>query len=231
MLLFARSENSTVRSTLRRWLLGLALTALPARAFAQAAADAPVAARVQPPVVVEEKRPAYPADGGGVRGDVAVMATIGPSGDVTAVELAGSVAPALDRAALQAAMGWRFKPAARGGVPVAARVQLLFHFDPPAEPPPAAVPAPAPAGSTTAQAQAREPPPVVLPLPAAASVPAGSDPGAARKGTRCAGRDGRRAAPAAQPRRLGLPDPRRAAGGGSACQRVGPAAPRARASC
>src|SRR5206468_7938344 len=88
-----------------------------------------------------------------------------PNGDVSGVALAGAVAPALDRAALQAAMGWRFKPAQRDGVPVAARVQLLFHFEPPAEPPPAPLPAPAPANAPAAQPA--EPPPVAVPLPVA----------------------------------------------------------------
>ncbi|HVV16200.1 MAG TPA: TonB family protein [Polyangia bacterium] len=163
MLPFVPFEKPSVRSPFRISVLGLALLALPARAFAQASADAPAARRVQPPVVVEEKRPPYPADGGGARGDVAVTATIGPSGDVSAVELTGGVAAALDRAALQAAMGWRFKPAQRDGVPVAARVQLLFHFEPPAEQP--AVPAAA--APNAAPAAAGGPPPIAVPLPAA----------------------------------------------------------------
>ncbi len=178
-------QNPKVRSLHRSWVLGVALATLPARAFAQAAADAPGASRVQPPVVVEEKRPPYPADGGGARGDVAVMATIAPTGDVSAVALAGAVAPALDRAALQAAMGWRFKPAQRDGVPVAARVQLLFHFEPPAEAPAAPPAAPPPPSPTAGQAQPAEPPPVAVPLPAApapatepAAPPAGKPPAA-----------------------------------------------------
>jgi len=163
LLPFALFQHSKIRAPLRHWALGLALAALPARAFAQAAPDPAAVPRVQPPVVVEEKRPPYPADGGGARGDVAVTATIGPSGDVSGVALTGGVAPALDRAALQAAMGWRFKPAQRDGVPVAARVQLLFHFEPPAEPPPA----PPPSGPTPGQTlPPASPAPVAVPLPA-----------------------------------------------------------------
>ena len=61
-------------------------------------------------------------------------------------------APPLNRAALDAATRWRFKPALREGVPVPSRVELLFHFEPPpppgarvAGPPPPAGAAPAPA--------------------------------------------------------------------------------------
>ncbi len=87
---------------------------------------------LQPPVVIEESRPPYPADAQGAKGDVAVAATITPRGDVSTVELTKGVAPALDQAALKAAAGWRFHPALRDGVPIASRVQLLFHFEPPA---------------------------------------------------------------------------------------------------
>ncbi|HVT06534.1 MAG TPA: TonB family protein [Polyangia bacterium] len=108
---------------------------------------------VEPPVVVEESRPPYPPDAEGAKGDVGVTATITPTGEVSGVDLASGVAPALDRAALKAAMSWRFRPALRDGVPIASRVQLLFHFEPP---PP-----------TTPQA----------PPPGTAAVPPGSVPG------------------------------------------------------
>ncbi len=164
-----RLYNQRCRSRLA-WGAALALgLALPLAGRAQ---DAPAAApKVQPPVVLEEDRPPYPPDGNGVRGDVAVTATISPSGEVSAVELGSGVAPPLDRAALQAAMRWRFKPALREGTPVASRVQLLFHFEPPAALPPApAAPAPAPA---TASPSGTPPAalPVAVPLPAAGPPP------------------------------------------------------------
>jgi len=88
---------------------------------------------VKPPEVIEENRPPYPSEALIDRpsGDVAVTATVGPAGDVNGVELTHGIVPALDRAALNAATRWRFRPAERDGVPVASRVQLLFHFEPP----------------------------------------------------------------------------------------------------
>jgi iron complex outermembrane receptor protein len=136
---------------------------------------------VQPPVVIEENRPPYPADAQAARGDVAVTATITSTGDVSGVELASGVVPALDRAALQAAMRWRFKPALRDGAPIASRVQLLFHFEPPAAPPPAA-PAAAPSAppASTPAASSGTPPPsppaTSAPLPVAVPLPASSPP-------------------------------------------------------
>ena len=115
----------------------------------RAAPPAVEAPYVQPPAVLEESRPPYPVEAQGAKGDVAVTATITPAGDVSGVELATGVAPPLDRAALKAAMSWRFRPALRDGVPIARRVQLLFHFEPPAAPPPEVQ---APAGPALATA-------------------------------------------------------------------------------
>jgi hypothetical protein len=52
-------------------------------------------------------------------------------------------------AAVQAALGWRYEPATRGGKPVAARIRVEIRFHPPisapnTEPAPEAAPAPAP---------------------------------------------------------------------------------------
>ena len=44
-----------------------------------------------------------------------------------------SVAPELDRAAMAAAGRWRFAPARRDGAPIASRIQLVFHFEPPTQ--------------------------------------------------------------------------------------------------
>ena len=132
--------------------------------------------RAQAPMVIEQTRPTYPPEAlpSRARGDVAVTATISPSGQVSGVELTQGIAPPLDRAALDAATRWRFKPALRDGVPVASRVQLLFHFEPPPEadassiasppPPPGAAPvgAPttpiAPIAATASDAPAPKPP-------------------------------------------------------------------------
>ncbi len=154
------------------------------------------APQVQPPVVLEESRPPYPPEAEGAKGEVAVTATISAAGEVTAVELQTGVAPALNRAALKAAMSWRFRPALRNATPIASRVQLLFHFEPPAAPPQIA------------------PLPVVAPLPAPSpSRASGSRPSAAT-GPGHARRERARAPSAAEPRRLRLPHPRRRARGG-----------------
>ncbi|HXU63323.1 MAG TPA: TonB family protein, partial [Polyangia bacterium] len=165
--MFRSVESHNRRGVPRGWrrlALLAALLATPAAARAQEPAG-----RVQPPVVLEESRPPYPPDGAGARGDVAVTATVSPAGDVTAVELSGAVAGPLDRAALQAAMRWRFKPALREGTPVASRVQLLFHFEPPAAPPPEAPPSPQPAPPQTAAAPVAVP--VAAPAPVAETPP------------------------------------------------------------
>jgi TonB family protein len=93
--------------------------------------------------VLEEQQPSYPQEGAasGARGDVAVNVDVDDEGNVTGVGLTRGVAASLDRAAIEAASHWRFRPALRGGVAVASRVQLLFHF----EPPPVITPLPAPA--------------------------------------------------------------------------------------
>jgi iron complex outermembrane recepter protein len=118
--------------------------------------------------MLEESRPAYPAEAlpGGARGEVTVTATVSATGEVSGVELASGVVPALDRAALEAATHWRFRPATRDGAAVASRVQLLFHF----EPPPPAVPAPAP--ESAAAVSARSEPAAAEAAPASAPKPA-----------------------------------------------------------
>ena len=114
-------------------------------------AGAPDSSQVEPPQVVERQQPAYPTEVVGVRGDVAVNVDVDLAGNVTGVVLAHGAAPPLDRAALEAASHWRFRPALRGGVAVASRVQLLFHFEPPVPPP---QPAPAPAAQAAQAAPA-----------------------------------------------------------------------------
>jgi TonB family protein len=114
------------------------------RAHAQEAG----ARTVEPPQVLEQQQAAYPreAAASGAHGDVAVKVGVDMEGNVTGLEIVRGVAPALDRAAIEAASHWRFRPALRGGVAVASQVQLVFHFEPPAAatpaPPPAFAPAP-----------------------------------------------------------------------------------------
>jgi TonB family protein len=128
--------------------------------------------------VLEQQQPAYPlgAADSGTRGDVAVNVEIDAEGNVTGVVLAHGVESRLDRAALEAASHWRFRPALRDGVAVPSRVQLLFHFEPPAptapQPAPASPPKPEPAILPAAlpPPPAPESPASPTPVPAALDV-------------------------------------------------------------
>jgi TonB family protein len=117
---------------------------------------------------VEQAQAAYPQEAvaSGAHGDVSVKVGIDTEGNVTSVELSRGVVPALDRAAIEAASHWRFRPALRAGVALASRVELLFHFEPPVPPQEPSAPTQEP---TT-------PPVAVAPVaPAAPAAPAALD--------------------------------------------------------
>jgi iron complex outermembrane recepter protein len=121
----------------------------------------------EPPAVLESPQPSYPGEALalGTRGDVAVNVDVDAAGNISGVSMVRGVAPALDRAAMEAAARWRFQAARRAGLAVPSRVQLLFHFEPPAAPSPLApLPRPAPVA----------PPPAAL--PSASALAAGSAP-------------------------------------------------------
>jgi iron complex outermembrane receptor protein len=147
--------------------VGLPAAAIAAPASSESAAPLGAATLAVPPIPIDQIRPAYPAEAlaSRARGDVAVTATISSSGEVSGVELARGAAPPLDRAALDAATRWRFKPASRGGAPVPSRVELLFHFEPPPE-------AAAAVGSTSPPAGAAAPAAVQSPVETPAPKPA-----------------------------------------------------------
>jgi protein TonB len=75
--------------------------------------------------------PDYPSDARrrGEEGVVRLALRIAVDGTVTSAEVASSSGiPALDRAALEAARRWRFQPATRAGMPVAATLSTAVHF-------------------------------------------------------------------------------------------------------
>lgn len=75
--------------------------------------------------------PAYPAESRrrGEEGLVRLILRIGPDGRVMQAEVeTGSGYPALDRAALDAARRWRFRPATQAGLPVQATLTTGVHF-------------------------------------------------------------------------------------------------------
>ncbi len=84
-----------------------------------------------PPALQYEAPPAYPAEAArdGIQGTVRIRAHIDTEGQVTAAEVVGSSGdPRLDEAARVAALAWRFRPATRGGRPVAAWVTRNVRF-------------------------------------------------------------------------------------------------------
>ncbi len=87
---------------------------------------------------------------------VPVVVTVDERGEVAEVALEASVAPAFDKAALEAAKRWTFEPARRDGKPVTAKVRGLVRFaglPATSTPPPPVTPAPVAAAATAPPAE------------------------------------------------------------------------------
>ncbi len=108
-----------------------------ARPGAPNAAAAPAAAATggaSAPRPLSSPAPVYPRGAlrNSVSGDVQLRIEVGADGVPTEVEVVGSSRNReLDRAAVQAVRRWRFQPAMRNGVPVAASVQQTISFEAP----------------------------------------------------------------------------------------------------
>lgn len=94
---------------------------------------APSAPPAPPPPTLEPPQPidvrvAYPPGGEG-RHTVVVEVAVGADGFVHGVSVVRGP-PLFSDAALQQAKGWRFRPATRDGVPVAARLRFAVDFEP-----------------------------------------------------------------------------------------------------
>jgi len=77
------------------------------------------------------RAPAYPPDAAarGERGSVTLRLTISRDGTVTDVAVDRSSGyPSLDRAAVEAAWAWHFRPALRDGFPITSAVRQTVHF-------------------------------------------------------------------------------------------------------
>lgn len=116
-------------------LLGAAAWAGPEQPGAEQGTDTLVR-----PVLVSGSMPAYPESGRvlGIQGVVLLEALISDKGEVVAVEVARSLHPDMDRAALQAVLGWMFEPARRDGeaIFVTARIPIRFVLVPARDVPP-----------------------------------------------------------------------------------------------
>jgi serine/threonine-protein kinase len=82
------------------------------------------------PVRVWAVNPVYPdvARAAQIEGDVLVLAVIGPDGRVTQAEILRSVHPALNEAARQAVLQYRYTPGLRNGVPATFKIQVPISF-------------------------------------------------------------------------------------------------------
>jgi len=85
----------------------------------------------EPPQLIEYSAPEYPplAREAGIEGTVAIRVLVSEEGKVLdATVLQSDVTPAMDQAAVQAAMKCRFRPAKQRTVPVKAHVMIPFQF-------------------------------------------------------------------------------------------------------
>ena len=121
------------------------LLASPAEAQPAPAPPPAVPSGILAPKLLSDPLVPYPA---GATGDVTVLLTLTVNADGTV----RTVVPAeenlpFSELAVNAAMGWRFEPATRDGVPLASkiRMEVVFHAPaPPAPPEPVPVPVPVP---------------------------------------------------------------------------------------
>jgi TonB family protein len=88
-----------------------------------------VGEEMQPPKKIQHVDPIYPseAQASRVQGVVVVEATIGTDGSVTDARILKSI-PALDQAALDAVMQWRYTPTLLNGEPVVVVMSVTINF-------------------------------------------------------------------------------------------------------
>ncbi len=94
------------------------------------AADAcPDAATRPQPLAMPSPRYTDAARAAGITGRVRVAIDVDAEGNVTSVEVIGSLDPGLDEAAIEAARAARFRPATHCGQPIAARFTVAIRFE------------------------------------------------------------------------------------------------------
>lgn len=102
-------------------VVGIAVFSVPVRA--EAAFD-------DPPTPLRTQAPRYPdaLRKDGITGMVSISVTIDEKGSVAAATVTKSTNAGFDDAALEAVKQWKFKPAKKGGQPVAVTVVLPIRF-------------------------------------------------------------------------------------------------------
>ena len=103
-----------------------------ADAGADAGADAD-AETLHPPHLLDAPPPAYPMgrESEGLHPTVVLRITVTAQGEVTDIVVEHSAGADFDAEAVRAVMRWTFDPATRGDTPVASRVRVAVHFEPP----------------------------------------------------------------------------------------------------
>ena len=84
---------------------------------------------VDPPRKIHDAPPTYPpaARTAGIEGLVILDATVGPTGEVSDIEVLKSV-PELDQAAIDAVEQWRYEPTLVDGEPISIRMTVTINF-------------------------------------------------------------------------------------------------------
>jgi len=139
---FLPASHTSVRAL--ALCLSLALGSRPARAQT-----------ILPPAPLQPATAPWPGTPEDHDVTVPVVLTVGADGSVARVDVSESRGAGYDDAARQQALAWRFEPATRDGVPVAARVRAEVRFV--ALPPAPAVPVPGARSSTGAGRSASPP--------------------------------------------------------------------------
>jgi periplasmic protein TonB len=87
---------------------------------------------VTAPRVISQARPNYPQDArkGHAAGPIDVTMIVGSDGTPRDVKTIHGISPELDKAAIDAAEKFRFRPASKEGKPVAVEIQVEFYFQP-----------------------------------------------------------------------------------------------------
>jgi periplasmic protein TonB len=109
-----------MKKTLLFLLAALVFGSMPA--IAEDGLEAPVPVRMVPPKFPPEMRRE------GTGGVVTVRCTIDEKGNVTEPEVEKASNPAFIQPAIDALRKWKFKPAKRGGTPVALKVSIPIQF-------------------------------------------------------------------------------------------------------